>query len=81
MKFQQNKLIYDNINKELTSNNNYLKELNKNALNIHNNMDLLLSKFNDKLSIIIFILTLSMIMLGVILIYMGLNIHFSYSSS
>jgi hypothetical protein len=76
IKYHQNKLINDNINKELTSNNNYLKELNKNALNINNNIDLLLSKFNYKLSIIIFILTLSMIMLGVILIYIRLNIHF-----
>jgi dsRNA-specific ribonuclease len=68
-KYHQNKLINDNINKELTSNNNYLKELNNNVLNINNNIDLLLSKLNYKLSIIILILTLSMIIICVLLIY------------
>lgn len=73
IKYYQNKLINDNINTELISNNNNLKELNKNILNINKNIDLLLSKFNYNLFIIIFILTLSMIIIGVILIYIILN--------
>lgn len=69
IKYNENKLINNNINIELTSNNNYLKELNKNTLNINKNIYLFLSKLNYKLYIIIVILTLNMIMIGVIIIY------------
>ena len=87
IRHNQNKLTYDNIYIELKNNsnniyielknnNNYLKELNKNTLNINNE----LSKFNSKLfnyasgaNKIIFILTLSIVILGFILLYIILK--------